>query len=89
MRQFFTVTPSFIIKMAELVRGQDKAYCMNLFEKISQSTEEILDGSSIDNLDESKLDKVFPIKSIIDNEDIPDHLKHLRNALEGAIENED
>lgn len=91
MRQFYTVTPSFIIKISELARGQNDKFCLELFANIVALNDQILDGSDVDELEKRQmLQKTFPIKPVEEVENnTPDHLRHLKDALDGAIQNEE
>lgn len=80
-KQVFSVTPSFLLKLMKQCSSlEDNAQIFEMFEKISNSSAQILTGEDLDQLEQEAEDGL----------NYPEHLEDLKNALEGAVdENEE
>ena len=72
MRNSFTVTPSFLLKLMKHCSKLEKDIdVINTFERLAEANSPILTGNNVDELE---------------SEEVPEHLQDLQHALEGAVE---
>jgi hypothetical protein len=79
-KKVLNVTPSFLLNLMQRCSALDSEMeIIQTFEKIANSNIDILTSEDLDGI-EQEAD---------DGRDVPDHLNDLKNALEGAIADED
>lgn len=81
MKNFISVTPSFLVKLAQEARGKSVKECLELCEKVAKLNDSILDANSFGKITEEEDIKI--------PNDLPEDIEEIATGIIGALEQKD